>query len=76
MYLSKVTKEFVEQEKARKNREAIAEHNRISALGIICATKPTESSDEGEGDTSDNQKSGGDDDDLIDYAIVSGKKRP
>ena len=49
MYLNKVTKEFVEQEKARKNREAIAERNRMPALGIICATTPTESRDERKG---------------------------
>ena len=77
MYLGKVTKEFVAEEKARKSREAISERNRRSALGMVGPTTSAESNDEGdegEGDTSNNQVSDNDDDDeTFDSAMVSGK---
>ena len=59
MYLSKVTKEFIEQEKARKKTEAIVERNKISALGnskqLVDGTEEDFSDGDGDDDDSDRE---------------------
>ena len=69
MFLSKVTKEFVAEEEARKKKEALSERYRMSALGITS----TQDDDEIEGESHDSNDSRSDNDDAFDSAMASGK---